>query len=57
MQWLAIALIGCDADRELRDVRRLDERSVPTADFEATTKRGEILRIELGNVVSEDEMQ
>lgn len=57
MQWLAISLLGCDADLELRDVRRLDERSVPTADFEATTKRGEILRIELGNVVNEQEMR
>lgn len=57
MQWLAISLLGCDADLELRDVRRLDERSVPTADFEATTKGGEILRIELGNVVDEEEMR
>lgn len=57
MQWLAIVLLGCDADSELRDIRRLDERSIPTADFEATTKRGEILRIELGNVVSEEEMR
>ncbi len=55
LQWLAISLIGCDADREVRTVTSLAPRSVPTADFEATTASGSLVRIELGNVVDERE--
>jgi hypothetical protein len=46
LQWLAISLIGCDTDREVRAVTSLAPRSVPTADFEATTASGSLVRVD-----------
>jgi hypothetical protein len=41
LQWLGIALVGCDADLEVREVRTLLPRQgKATADFEVTMRSG-----------------
>jgi len=53
---LGHALIGCEADRELVDIRSLKPRpGRPTPDFEATTAAGGDVRIELVRLVDDAE--
>jgi len=57
-QWVAISLVGCDADLELKEIRSLKPRhGKATPDFEATTRKGDVVRIELCRLIDEDEMK
>ncbi len=58
LQWAAIALVGCDADLEISELRTLPPGGGrPTADFEATMRRGRVVRLELTSIVFELEKQ
>lgn len=58
LQWLGIALVGCDADLEVRELRTLMPRQgKATADFEAAIRSGRRVRLELGRVVFDVERQ
>lgn len=50
--------MGCDADLEVRELRTLVPRQgKDTADFEATVRSGNLVRLELGRVVFDVERQ
>lgn len=55
MQWLAIVLVACDFDLEIREIRSLPEESDATPDFEATLQDGSVVRIELTRLSDERE--
>jgi hypothetical protein len=57
-QWAAVSLVGCDVDLELKEMRSLKtRRGKATPDFEATTQKGDLVRIELCRLLDEDEMK
>jgi hypothetical protein len=52
MQWAAIALVGCDADLEVLELRSIAARhDRATADFDATLRAGGYVRLELARIV------
>lgn len=56
MQWLGIALVGCDADLELQQIRYVGNApSMP--DFEGHTTTGHTVRIEVSRIIFGDEME
>jgi len=56
LQWLGIALVGCDADLDIDQVFYIGH--TPTLpDFEASTKSGQTVRIELSRVLFGRELQ
>lgn len=58
LQWAAIALVGCDADLEVRELRSLAARhDVATPDFEAALRDGRTVRLELSCIVFGSENQ
>lgn len=57
IQWAGFALVGCDADLRIAELRTQPERgNATTPDFEATLKAGGSGQIELVRLVLEDEV-
>lgn len=56
IQWLGIALVGCDADLQIQEVRYVGTApSMP--DFEAITRTKQTVRIEVSRIVFGDELE
>jgi len=56
MEGLAYALVGCDLDLEITELRCLSPRGGrATADFEATMRDGRTIRVELARLIDADE--
>lgn len=52
MQWAAVALVGCDVDREIVELRSPEPRlGEATADFEAIVRSGDGVRLEVARLV------
>jgi hypothetical protein len=57
IQWAGFALVGCDADLKIAELRTQPERrNATTPDFEATLKAGGSAQIELVRLILEDEV-
>lgn len=56
MQWLGIALVGCDADLDLQQVRYVG-RAPSMPDLEGVTNGGHTVRIEVSRIIFGDEME
>lgn len=58
IQWAGIALVGCDADLEVVEIRSLaPRRGQSTADFEAVTKTGERPLLELARIIDAKQIE
>lgn len=57
IQWAGFALVGCDADLQIAELRTQPERGdATTPDFEATLIAGGNVQIELVRLILEDEL-
>ncbi len=58
LQWAAIALVGCDADLQIREIRSLAPRhGAATPDLEAALRDDRTVRLELSRIVFGSENQ
>lgn len=58
LQWAGIALVGCNADFDIREIRSVPPTGVgATADFEATLLDGSVAKLELARVVIGEDLQ
>ena len=58
MQWAGVALVGCDADLEIGELRSLAPRhDRATADFDATLRASGHARLELARIVFDVEKE